>query len=51
MFFVENGRYRVKSVGIVAIRTNKFLSGEFRVFSRKMIIIGFGHCHGNLAVK
>ena len=34
-----------------AIWMNKFLSGEFRVFHRKMVIIGFGHYHGNLAVK
>ena len=34
-----------------AIQTNKFLSGEFHVFRGKMVIIGFGHCHGNLAVK
>ena len=51
MFFAENGHYLVKSTGLMAIRTNKFLSGEFRVFHGKMIIIGFGHCHGNLAVK
>ena len=34
-----------------AIWTNKFLSGEFRVFCGKMIIIGFGRCHGNLVLK
>ena len=34
-----------------AIWMNKFLSGEFHVFCGKMIIIGFGRCHGNLAVK
>ena len=34
-----------------AIWTNKLLSGEFHVFRGKMVIIGFGHCHGNLAVK
>ena len=34
-----------------AIRTNKFLSGEFRAFRGKMIIIGFRHCHGNLVVS
>ena len=37
----------VKSVDIWP---NKFLSGEFRVFRGKMVIIGFGRCHGNLAV-
>ena len=51
MFFTENGCYLVKSVGLAAIRTNKFLSGEFHGFCRKVIIIDFGHCHGNLAVK
>ena len=35
----------------MAIQMNKFLSGEFRVFRGKVIIINFGHCHGNLAVK
>ena len=34
-----------------AIWMNKFLSGEFRVFRGTMVIIGFGRCHGNLAVK
>ena len=34
-----------------AIQTNKFLSGEFHAFRGKMIIIGFGRCHGNLAVN
>ena len=51
VFIVENGHYLVKSTGLVAIRMNKFLYGEFRVFHRKMIMIGFGHCHGNLVVK
>ena len=51
VFFAENGHYLVKSVGLTAIRMNKFLTGEFRVFRGKMVIIGFGHCHGNLAVK
>ena len=49
--FHGNGHYLVKSMGLVAIQTNKFLTGEFCVFRGKMIIIGFGHCHGNLAVK
>ena len=35
VFFMENGYYLVKSVGLTAIRMNKFLSGEFRVFRRK----------------
>ena len=35
MFFVENGHYLVRSTGLVAIRTNKFLSGEFHVFHGK----------------
>ena len=35
----------------MGFRMNKFLSGEFRVFRRTMVIIGFGRCHGNLAVK
>ena len=47
----ENGHYLVKSVGLMAIQMNKFLSGEFHVFHGKMVIIGFGHRHGNLAVK
>ena len=51
MFFTESGHYWVKSVGLVAIQMNKFLSGEFRVFCRKMVIIGFGCCHGFLVVK
>ena len=51
MFIAENGHYLVKSTGLVAIRMNKFLYGEFRVFHGKMIMIGFGHCHGNLVVK
>ena len=50
MFFVENGCYLVKSMGL-AIRMNKILSGEFCVFHGKVIIIDFGRCHGNLAVK
>ena len=41
----------VESVGFVGFQMNKLLSGEFRVFRGKMIIIGFGHCRGNLAVK
>ena len=41
----------VKSVDLTAIWTNKFLSGEFCVFRGKMVIIGLGHCHGNLAIK
>ena len=49
--FRGNGHYLVKSTGLAAIRMNKFLTGEFRVFRGKMIIIGFGHCHGNLAVN
>ena len=36
MFFMENGLYLVKSVGLAAIRTNVFLSGEFCVFHRKI---------------
>ena len=36
MFFMENGHYLVKSAGLMAIRTNKFLSGEFRVFCGKI---------------
>ena len=49
--FCRNGHYLVKSMGLTTIQTNKFLTGEFRVFCGKMIIIGFGHYHGNLAVK
>ena len=49
--FCGNGHYLVKSAGLAAIQTNKFLSGEFRVFCRKVVIIGFGHCHGDLAVN
>ena len=49
--FHGNGHYLVKSAGLAAIQMNKFLTGEFRDFHGKMIIIGFGHCHGNLAVK
>ena len=30
---------------------NKFLPGEFHAFRGKMIIIGFGHCHGNFGGK
>ena len=41
----------VKSTDFMAIWLNKFLSGELCVFRGKMVIIGFGHCHGNLAVK
>ena len=44
-------QFLVKLVDFVAIWPNNFLSGEFRVFHRKMIIIGFGRCHGNFAVK
>ena len=51
VFFAENGHYLVKSVGLAAIQMNKFLSGEFRVFQGRMVIIGFGCSHGNLAVK
>ena len=51
MFFAEKWSYLVKSVGLTAIRTNKFLSGEFCVFHGKMVIIGFGCRHGNLVVK
>ena len=36
MFFMENGLYLVKSMGLTAIRTNVFLSGEFCVFHRKI---------------
>ena len=49
--FRGNGHYMVKSVGLVAIRMNKFLSGEFRVFHRKVVIGGFGCCHGDLVVN
>ena len=49
--FHGNGHYLVKSTGLTAIQTNKFLTGEFRVFRRKVIITGFGHRHGNLAVN
>ena len=49
--FRGNGHYLVKSAGLTAIQMNKFLTGEFHVFHGKMIIIGFGHCYGNLAVK
>ena len=51
VFFAENSHYLVKSVVLMAIQTNKFLSAEFCVFCGNMVIIGFGHCHGNLAVK
>ena len=37
--------------GFIAIWPNKFLSGEFRVFRGKWSLLGFGCCHGNLAVK
>ena len=51
VFFRENDHYLVKSAGLTAIRTNKFLSGEFHVFHGKVVIIGFGHHHGDLAVN
>ena len=51
MFFVENGHNLVKSVGLTAIQTNKFLSGEFRVFRGKVVISGFGCSHGDLVVN
>ena len=35
VFFTEKGHYLVKSVGLAAIRMNKFLSGEFCVFRGK----------------
>ena len=34
--FAENGLYLVKSMGLAAIQTNEFFSGEFRVFHRKI---------------
>ena len=34
-----------------ALLMNKFLFGEIRAFMGKMIIIGFGRCHGNLGGK
>ena len=40
MFFGENGRYLVKSVGLSAIQMNKFLSGEFHVFRGKWSLFG-----------
>ena len=49
--FCGNGHYLVKSTGLAAVWTNKFLSGEFCVFRRKVVIIGFGHRHGDLAVN
>ena len=49
--FRGNGHYLVKSAGHAAFRTNKFLTGKFCVFRGKVIIIGFGHHHGNLAVN
>ena len=49
--FRRNGHYLVKSAGLTAIQTNKFLSGEFHVFCRKVVIIGFGHCNGDVAVN
>ena len=49
--FRGNGHYLVKSAGLAAIQTNKFLSGEFRVFRGKVVIIGFGRDHGDLAVN
>ena len=49
--FRGNGHYLVKFAGLAAVRTNKFLSGEFRVFCGKVVIIGFGHHHGDLVVN
>ena len=49
--FRGNGHYLVKSTGLVAIQMNKVLSGEFHVFHGKVVIIGFGHHHGDLAVN
>ena len=49
--FRGNGHCLVKSVGLAAIGMKKILTREFRVFHGKVVIIGFGHRHENLAVN
>ena len=49
--FRGHGHYLVESMGLAAVRMKKFLSGEFRVFRGKVVIIGFGHHHGDFGGK
>ena len=49
--YMKFTQFLIKSADFTAIWLNNFLSGEFHVFCGKTIIIGFGHCHGNLVVK
>ena len=41
-FSRKNGHYLVKSVGLAAIQTNKFLSGEFNGFHGKWSLLALG---------
>ena len=47
MFMRKSGHNLVESAVLTAIGTNKFLSGEFRVFHGKWSLVDLRCCHGD----